>query len=256
MFSLFTGKISGVLSLAFQGISKAVGLVVETVSNVIDGVVETLGAITNPITEQLTQLPVVGDTVDAVLDLKSNILNNLGNGLDAIASDLSQGDLLGGVTTALNGVTSTVGQTMTDTADVLQQVSGLASPITGLISDLPGLEGILNAANQTTSNLIGFVAETGQYVGSINPTELVSGLLSDPTASLGGVVQDASGTLENLLNDLVPVTDVVSELPVLGDVVSQVGQTVQGINQGIYDLGTQISQIDLLNPLNQNQPYV
>lgn len=190
------------------------------------------------------------------MDLKSNVLGKLTDGLDAIANNLSQGDFLGGLSTALSGLTSTVGQTITDTADVVEQVANLTSPVTGLISDLPGLGGILNVANQTTSNLIGFVAETGQYVGSINPTELVSGLLSDPTGSIGGVVQDASGTLENLLNDLVPVTNLVSELPVIGDVLSQIGQTAHNINQSIYDLGTQISQIDLLNPLNQSQPYV
>lgn len=60
MFGLFTGKISGVLSLVFQGISKAVGLIIETVSNVIDTVVETVSTLATPITEQLTQLPVVG----------------------------------------------------------------------------------------------------------------------------------------------------------------------------------------------------
>lgn len=262
MFSLFTGKISGVLSLAFQGISKAVGLMIETVSNVIDSVVDTVGLITNPIAEQLTHLPVVGGTVEAVLDIQSNVMGNLSDGLGAIAHDLSQGDLVGGVTTTLNGLTSTLGQAITDTAGIVEQVTGLTSPITDLISDLPGLGGILNAANQITSNLIGFVEETGQYVGSIHPTELVSGLLSDPTGSVGSVVQDVSTTLENLLDDLAPVTDLASEVPVLGDVVNHVGQTAHSMNQGIYDLGTQISQIDLLNPLNplnplnQSQSYV
>ena len=36
MFSLFTGKISGVFSLTLQGISKALGFVIETVTNVVD----------------------------------------------------------------------------------------------------------------------------------------------------------------------------------------------------------------------------
>ena len=256
MFGLFTGKISGVLSLVFQGISKAVGSIIETVSNVIDTVVETVGTLTNPITEQLTQLPVVGDTVDTVLDLKSNVLGNLTDGLDAIANNLSQGDLLGGVNTALSGLTSTVGKTIIDTAGVVEQVANLTSPVTGLISGLSGLGDVLGAANQTTSNLIGFVEETGQYVGSINPTELVSSLLSDPTGSIGGVVQDVSTTLENLLNDLVPVTDLVSELPVIGDVLSQVGQTAHNINQGIYDLGTQISQPNQLVKSFKSKPVL
>lgn len=255
MFSLFTGKISSVLSLAFQGLSKLVGWVIETASDVIDTVVETVGSITTPLTEQLTQLPVVGGTVEAVLDLQSNLVGQLSDGLDAIAHDLSQGDLLGGVSTALNGLTSTAGQAIEHTAGVVEQLVALSSPITGLISDLPGLGDVLDAADQTTSYLIGFVEEIGQYVGSINPTELVSGLLSDPAGSVGGVVQDASATLENLLNDLVPVTDWASELPVVGDVVTQVGETANTINQAIYDVGTQISQIDLLSPFNQSQTY-
>ena len=93
MFSLFTGKISSVFSLAFQGISKALGFVLETVTTVVDTVVETVGAITSPVTEALTNLPLVGDTIQSVVDLESNLLGNVSHGLHAVADQLSQGDL-------------------------------------------------------------------------------------------------------------------------------------------------------------------
>lgn len=40
MLNLFTGKISGVLSLTLQGISKAIGLVLNTVLDTVDSVLE------------------------------------------------------------------------------------------------------------------------------------------------------------------------------------------------------------------------
>lgn len=256
MFSLFTGKISGVLSLAFQGISKALGFIVDTASQVIDTVVETVDTLVSPVTDTLSQLPLLGSSLEGVLELKSNLLGNLSNGLDAVAEEFNRGDLLGGVNTALNGVTSTLGQTLTDTSQVIEDAVALTSPITGLIANVPGLDGILNAASQTTSNLLGFVEETGAYVANINPTDLIAELLTDPTATIGGVVQDGSVTLENLLNDLAPVTNTIDALPLLGQIVDVTGQVSSTVTQGVYDLGTQITQIDLLDPLNTNQPYI
>lgn len=256
MFSLFSAKISSVFTLAFQGFVKAVGFVVETVSHVIDTLLDTVNLITSPITEQLTKLPVIGDSIDAVLHLESNLVNNLTGGLSTVANDLAKGDLLGGISTALNGVTSTVADTIVDTVNIVEGIIGLTTPITGLISELPLLGGILDAAGQTTSNLLGLVEETGQYVGSINPVDLVGSLISDPTSTLGGVVSDAAATIDNLLNDLLPVTDLVSEIPVIGGLIDQVGQSAHTINQGIYDLSTQISQIDLLAGLNNTPFYI
>ena len=252
MFSLFTGKISGVFSLALQGISKALGFVIETVTSVVDTVVETVGTLTSPLTDTLTSLPLVGGTVESVLDLKSNLVGNLSEGLHSVASDLSEGDLLGGVNTALNSVTATLGETIADGANILSNVIDVTTPVTGLLSELPGLGDILNAAGETTSNLIGFVEETGDYVASIHPTDLVNGLLSDPTGSVGGVIQDASGSLENLLNDLVPITDVVSTLPVVGDAVTVAGQLAGSITDGLYDVGSLLGQVDLLDPFQSN----
>lgn len=256
MFSLFTGKISGVFSLVYQGLSKALGFVVETVTNVVDILVDTVGKIASPITDKLTDLPLLGDTIESVLDLESNLLGNLSGGLHAVADDLSQGNLLGGVNTALSGVTTTLGQTIGDVVDVVQNVVGITTPVTDLVGSVPGLGGILNAAGETTSNLLGFVEETGNYVANIDPVDLVSGLITNPTGSIGGVIQDVSGSLDSLLNDLAPVTDLASELPVIGHISDAVGQISGVLNQGLYDVGFSISQIDLLNPLQSTSAYV
>lgn len=247
MFSLFTGKISGVFSLALQGLSKALGFVVETVTNVVDKVIETTALVTSPITDKLTALPIIGNTIDSVLKLESNLIGNLSGGLHAVADDLSQGNLVAGISTALNGVTSTVGQTIGDGVNIVENVVGLSSPITGLIGGLPVLGPVVDAAGETSSNLLGFVKETGDYVASINPIELVSGLITDPTGSIGGVIQDTSSTLGNLLNDLSPLTNSVKDLPVVGGLVDAVGETSTNLLGFMAETGDYISGI---NPLD------
>lgn len=256
MLSLFSGKISSVFTLAFQGIAKVVGFVLETLTSVVDTVVETVNTLTAPLTETLTKLPLVGDTIHSILDLESNLVGNLSEGLHAVASDFSEGDLLGGLNTALNGVTATVGETLGDTSDLLGNVVGLTAPVSGLLGSIPGLEGIIDAAGETTNNLLGFVEETGEYVAGIQPLALVNGLLSDPTASIGGVLQDTSVTLDNLLNDLVPMTDVVTALPVVGEVVHVTGSVLGSVTDGLYDVGTLLGQVDLLDPFQSHSSII
>lgn len=256
MFSLFTGKISAVFSLALQGISKAIGFIVETVTDILDTVVETISAITSPITDALTELPLIGDTVKSVLTLESNLVSNLSDGLHQVADQLLQGALIDGVTTAVNQITPLVGQAVKDVVDVVDNVVGLADPVTDLLSHLPVVGDVVTAVGETTDNLLGFVAETGQYVADTEVTALVGELLTDPAATLGGVIQDVSGSLANVLEDLSPLTDAANDLPVVGDVVVKVGDLAQQVPEALYDVGTQISQIDLLNPLQNNLSYV
>ena len=59
-----------------------------------------------------------------------------------------------------------------------------------------------------------------------------------------------------LLNDLVPVTDVATSLPVAGTVVGLVGETVSTVNQGLYELGVQLGQVNSLDHLSQTYSYV
>lgn len=256
MFSLFSGKISGVLSMAFQGITKTVGSILKTVVETVDSLSDTLQSLTNPLTDSLTQLPIVGESIGELLDLKSNILGNVSEGLHSVADQLIANDLGAVVTSTLEVLPTLIGDTLSDAVEVADSVLDLTTPVTGLLNDVPVLGDLLNSVGETSANLLGFVEETGNYVSDLDLSELVGGLLSDPTASIGGVIQDASGTLDSLLNDLVPVTDLLTEIPVVGDVAAQAGQLVTNINQGIFDLGTQVSQIDLLGPLNTNQAYV
>jgi len=249
MFSLFTSKISGVLSLALQGISKAAGLVLDTLIDVAGTVLDTVSAVTAPLTDTLTNLPLVGETISKVFDAKDNLVNGLSEGLQATADQLSSGDLLGGVSTLLDGTTSLVGQAVTETAGLAEHVVGLTSPVTDLLGDVPVLGGLLDVAGETAGNLIGLVGETGEYVSSINPVDLVGSLLADPLGTAGGALQDVSGTVDALLDDLAPLTDTVSGLPVVGDIVAVAGDLTAGLNQGIYDFGAALKSntLDLLD---------
>lgn len=244
MLNLFTGKISGVLSLALQGISKAVSLVLNTVLDTVDTVLDTVSHLTAPITEALIELPIIGSSIEKVLTIENNLVSTLGDGLHAVADQLATGDLIGGVQTTLNGVTDLVGQTVTEVAGLVDHIAGVAAPITDSLADVPVLGGILNAVGETTENLTGLLAETGNYVASIDPTELLTGLLSDPLGSVGGVVHDVSGTVDALLDDLAPITSVASELPVVGDIVNVVGETSTALNHALYDVGSLLQSLN------------
>lgn len=242
MFSLFSGKISGVFTLLAQGISQAVGFITKAVISVVDDVVDLVSELTAPITEKLTVLPVLGETVSAVLDVTTDLLGNVSNGVHAIADELLTGNLFGGVTTALNGTTDVVGSGLNGVSDILDSVLSMTAPLTAPLTALPVLGDVVAAIGQTTSNLSGFIAEIGDYVVSVQQLDLVTGLLSNPVASIGGVVQDVSDTLDSLLDDLAPITTTVTALPVVGDIVATVGSAVDSVNDGLYDLGTQLTQ--------------
>ncbi|WP_180178289.1 hypothetical protein [Acinetobacter sp. YH01005] len=254
MLNLFTGKISGVLSLTLQGISKAVGLVLNTVLDTVDSVLETVSSLTAPLTDALTELPLIGGTIEKVLAVENQLVGTLGDGLHAVADQLATGDLLCGVQTALNGVTGVVGQTVTEVAGLVDHIGGVAAPITDVLSDLPLLGGLLDAVGETTGNLTGLLAETGDYVASIDPTELLTSVLNDPLASVGGVVQDVSGTLDALLDDIAPITSIATELPVVGDLVQVVGESTTALNQGLYDVGSLLQSVNI--DLLQTTAYV
>lgn len=254
MLNLFTGKISGVLSLTLQGISKAVGLVLNTVLDTVDSVLETVSSLTAPLTDALTELPLIGGTIEKVLTVENQLVGTLGEGLHAVADQLATGDLLGGVQTTLNGVTGVVGQTVTEVAGLVDHLSGVATPITDALSDLPLLGDLLDAVGETTGNLTDLLAETGDYVTSIDPTELLTSVLNDPLASVGGVVQDVSGTLDALLDDIAPITSIATELPVVGDLVQVVGESTTALNQGLYDVGSLFQYVN--SDLLQTTAYV
>lgn len=256
MFSLLSGKISGVLSLALQGITTALGVLTKTVITVVDEVVSTVSDLTAPVSDQLGTLPVVGDLLSTVLNVSTGLVSGVSEGVHAISDQWIAGDLTGGVNTALNGTTDLLGQSLEGVSDILDSVLATTAPLTTPLANLPLLGDVVTAVGQTGSNLSGLIDETGQYVAAINPLELLNSTLENPVASVGGVIQDVSGTVDALLNDLAPVTDVASSLPVAGAVVGLVGETVSAVNQGLYDLGAQLGQVNSLEHLSQTYSYV
>lgn len=261
MFSLFSGKISSVFSLAFQGLTKAVGAIIETINTTVESVIDLVTEVTTPITDILTTLPVIGAPLDSVLTTTTNLVNNVTDTLGFAAEQLSTGDFLSATTNiaahVLDTTTDTLGQTLTDASLLIQDVANLTSPITGsVLGDIPFVGDLLTAVGETANNLSGFVTETGDYVADIVPGALIAGLFFDPAGSVGGVLQDVSGTLDNLLNDLVPVTDVLSDVPVAGSLVDIVGQTAGAITDGLYNVGSLISQINPLDTFQLNNSLI
>lgn len=241
------GKFNGVFTLAVQGISKAVGFLTKAVITLVDEVVETVSTLTAPLTNALTQLPVVGDTLKTVLDTSTGLLADVSQGVHAVSDQLLQGDLAGGIDTLLNGTTDLVGQTLDGVSDILDSVLDTTAPLTAPLLSLPVIGDVVASVGQTTSNLSGLISETGDYVAGIQPLDLVNDVLSNPVASVGGVLQDVSGTVDALLDDLAPITDTAADLPVIGSIVTTVGATAGAVNDGLYDLGTQLGKVGPLD---------
>ena len=105
----------------------------------------------------------------------------------------------------------------------------------------------MDAVGETTGNLTGLLAETGGYVASIDPTELLTAVLNAPLTSVGGVVQDVSGTLDALLDDIAPITSIATELPV-------VGESTTVLNHGLYDVGSLLQSVN--SDLLQTTAYI
>lgn len=116
------------------------------------------------------------------------------------------------------------------------------------------LGGLLDAVGETTGNLTGLLAETGGYVASIDPTKLLTAVLNAPLTSVGGVVQDVSGTLDALLDDIAPITSIATELPVVGDLVQVVGESTTVLNHGLYDVGSLLQSVN--SDLLQTTAYI
>ncbi len=193
--------------------------------------------------------------IEKVLAVENQLVGTFGDGLHAVADQLAITATSGGVQTALNGVTGVVGQTVTEVAGLVDHISGgVAAPITDALSDLPLLGGLLNAVGETTGNLTRLLAERATTVASIDPTELLTSVLNDPLASVGGVAQDVSGTLDALLDDIAPITSIATELPVVGDLVQVVGESTTALNQGLYDVGTLLQSVN--SDLLQTTAYV
>ena len=247
MFNLFSGKYNGALSLALQGISQAVGFITKVIIAAVDHTVEAFSSISTPLTDKITAIPIIGETLNSVVETVNHVVGGVSNTVNDLADDLLAGNLEQGVDRLLDNATTLVGHTVNDASDVLDNVLDLISPVTAQLSQVPVLGPIVHAADQALNNLSGLVDETGDYVGAIDPVALVSSTLQNPVAGVGGVVQDVSSTLDALLGDIAPITTTLEAIPVAGGAVTLVGETVTAINNGLYGLGTQLTTV---NPLN------
>ena len=247
LFKLFTGKISSVLTTAFQGLVKTVGVIVESITEAVDTVVDSLQAGLAPLTNGLTQLPLIGDTVGSVLDTVNNLIDNTSSTLHNVANNLQGGTVTGVLPDLLNDTTNLVGGVLSDASQVVQDVANLIPPSP---TPLGVVNGVLDAVGDTLDNLSGFVDQTGTYVSNIEPLGLVSGLLSDPAGTVGDTLGDVSGILNNLLGDLEPVTNVLSDLPGIGTIVDGAETVLGHTFDGVGYLGGHISQLGNLNPFD------
>lgn len=253
MFNLFSGKVSSVFSLAFQGISKALGFITKSVITVVDEIVEVVSTISAPIVDKLVGLPVIGNTIASVTDTANNLLDNLSQTVHGTADHLLNGQLETGVTHLLGQVTPTLGGVVQDASHVVDNLLDVIAPVTQQLSQVPVLGNLIQAADQSLNNLTGLVDETGAYVAGVNPVDLLSSTLQNPIASVGGIVQDVSSTLDALLDDIAPLTTTLGEIPVAGGAVTLVGETVNTVNTGIFDLGSHLAAVNPL-PLELNAP--
>src|SRR5690606_40656928 len=130
MFSLLSEKISGVLSLALQGITTALGVLAKTVITVVDEVVSTVSDLTAPLSAQLGALPVVGDLLSTVLNVSTGLVSGVSAGVHAISDQWIAGDLACGVNTALNGTTDLLGQGLGGVCVILDSVIVVRAPLT------------------------------------------------------------------------------------------------------------------------------
>lgn len=254
MFNLFSGKISSVFTTAFQGLVKTIGVITQGIVDAIDHTLDIVTSLATPILDVVAKIPGLGEPVTQLVNTVTNLVDNTLDIAHLAADNLAKGDLIGAVTNiaahTLDSATDLVGQALNDASQVVTGLSQLASPLTnGILADVPVLGDVLGSVGQTLDNLAGFVDETGSYVAGIVPGGLVAGLVLDPADTVGGVLQDVSGILTNLVGDIAPITSLVGTVPVVGTVTNGVGFVAQNTIDGIGFIGEHLEQLPPLNPL-------
>lgn len=253
MFKLFTGKLSSIFTTVYQGLSQAVGDTLTYVAGIVDIATSTIEEITSPITDELAQLPIIGSSLESTLDTVNNAISDATDTIQNVGSNLSEGNLPGAVDYLLDQATGLVGGSLNDVSEIIGEIGDIVDPITGQpLADLPILGNILTATGTTVDNASGLVNEIGDYIDAIDPVDLLSQLENAPLATVGGLVQDVSGILDNILDDVSPITDLTSDLPVVGHVVDGLGYIAQHTINGLGFLGEHISQIPTWNSDNSS----
>ena len=248
MFKLFTDKISSVFTTAFQGLTKLVGSIVDTVITTVDFVVDSLSEALSPVTETLTKLPVLGETIESTLTLVDHLVTNTSETVHTIADELQEGHLLAATQAIFRGTidnaTDIVGQVLVDASGTVQDIANLTSPLThSPLGELPIIGEVLNAIGETANNLTGLIAETGVYTSDTALSQLGADLILDPIGTVGGVLQDVSGIIDNLVSDIAPITDLTNNIPVAGTVVDTVEDISKLLTDGLYTSGALLDQL-------------
>lgn len=254
MFSLFSGKLSSVLTTAFQGLTSAVGKIVDAVvtaaETITDVVVET---VVTPTVEALHHVPVLGDVVGSVTGLVGSTTDNLFGTLHNTANNIESGNLattLGGLATDTSNL---LGSLAVDTASTLDHVS---TTLINAAQDFPIIGEVVETASTLVSsaanNLVGTVHHLSENLQSGDVVGAVKDLLSDATFVAGNLVTDTTFVVDELLDSTSLITNTLAQVPVLGGVlngvvasVDNVVDTVGGVGQYVAD----VNPVDLVSDL-------
>ena len=156
-------------------------------------------------------------------------------GVGTIVNDIIDNPSPAGIASALNDTLSLAGST-------LQGVANTVVP-------LPLLENLLDAAGATVKNVGDSIG--GSTEGTINLEQL----LSNPFNEAGEALEDVAKILDRLVSDAAPITNHLSNLPVVGDAVAGLEQFTQHITGGISFAGGQIKQITIPNLFEHLDPW-
>ena len=173
IFKFFTSKLSSIFTPAYQGITQ---------------VVDAAATVIAPVTDALTDLPVIGAVIDSTLTTIGQAVANTGDTLHTVVTHVAAGDVGGAVDQLLDDATDLVGGALQDVSGVVADLGQVIDPITGqALSDVSILGDVLSAAGVTIGNASGLVDEVGGYVTGIDPLDTLGQLASDPFATIGGV---------------------------------------------------------------------
>ena len=216
MFSLFTSKINGALTLAQQHLSQGLGKTFEAAASALDATHRGLTSLSKPLVDHLTDLPVVGNIVESVKDFKDNQVGNAIESLHSISDAYESTNLAGGTAVLLKEKTTFLGNTINELVDLTQDKIDALAPVTDKLSTLPIIGQLIDVAEQTNENLLGFATDKADEILDFDPVTWIGATLNNPIASLGDTLISKAEDLDALLDDLSPVSDLVAQIPVVG----------------------------------------
>lgn len=179
----------------------------DVVTNLVPQLVESLNDVISP----LTQIPIVGDLLDGVLDLAGDVATVVTPVVEAVD------DVLANVVGTVDGVLGIVPETVADVTGAVTDIVGIVTPALGAVADT--VDGVLDTITQP----LGIVADLGDGVLTV---------LDEPLALVGDLtngVADIASEVTELVTDTVGVTvDVAGD--VLGGVIQVTDTTVDAVS--------------------------